>query len=388
MKYLPLSQLARPLGWSLTVALALGLAACGGDGGGPALATTTTLTASLSGDQEIPPTITGAVGTGTLSLEPSFRAISGSITLNGMTATAAHIHQGDIGVNGAIIVPLAETSAGSGIWSVPASTFLTDAQAVALAAGGLFFNAHSSANPNGEIRGQIGREVHAAQMSSAQEVPVNASAATGNGLLSFDPATKKLVARLTLSGMTANAAHIHSGAIGINGPVIFPLSETAPASGIWVSAADAVLTDAQIAALRAGELYFNAHSVAFPGGEIRGQIGRNVRFATLNAAQEVPPTPSLATGTGRLVIDPATRSASGSITLSGMTATAAHIHLGATGVNGPIIVTLTNAGGAVWTVPANTVLTADQLRAYKQGDLYFNAHNAAFPAGEIRGQIR
>ena len=83
-----------------------------------------------------------------------------------------------------------------------------------------------------------------------------------------------------------------------------------------------------------------------------------------------------------------TRVASGSITITGMTATAAHIHLGATGVNGPVIVPLTDAGGGVFNVPAGAVLTADQFRAYKQGELYFNAHSTTNPGGEIRGQIR
>jgi hypothetical protein len=49
---------------------------------------------------------------------------------------------------------------------------------------------------------------------------------------------------------------------------------------------------------------------------------------------------------------------------------------------------LTNTGGNVWAVPANTRLTADQLTAYKQGNLYYNAHSTLFPNGEIRGQIR
>jgi len=375
--------------WFVLAALTLGLAACGSGGDDDPVAptpTTVQLKAALSGDQEVPPTLTGALGTGSLSLNSSSRAVSGSITIEGMTATAAHIHQGDTGVNGPVIVPLSETSPGT--WSVPAGAVLTEVQATAFAAGGLYFNAHSAANPNGEIRGQIGRDVFAAQMSSAQEVPANASSATGNGLLSLDPATKKFTARVTLSGLAATAAHIHDGAPGVNGPIIFPLSETAAGSGVWVAPADAQLTDAQLARLSAGNLYFNAHSAALPGGEIRGQIGRNVRFARLSAAEEVPPTPSAATGTGTLVIDPATRAASGSITLTGITATAAHIHLAAPGTNGPIIVPLTNAGGSVFNVPAGTVLTAAQLLAYKQGNLYYNAHSALYPNGEIRGQIR
>ena len=386
MKYLQKIDITRPLKWSVVGALALALVACGSSTDSSPPDTITALAASLSGDQELPPTITGALGTGTLSLGSPSRSISGSITLDGLTATAAHIHEGNTGSNGPVIVPLTQTAPGT--WSVPAGTTLTEAQATAFAAGGLYYNAHSTANPGGEVRGQIGREVFAGQLSSAQEVPTNASSATGNGLLNFDPATKKFSARVTVTGMTATAAHIHTGTIGNNGAVLFGLTQTAPASGIWESAADVVLTDAQLATLKAGGLYFNVHSAAFPGGEIRGQIARNVRFASLSAASEVPTNPSAATGTGTLVVDPTTRAASGSITLAGITASAAHIHIGATGANGPVIVPLTDAGGNVWAVPASTVFNADQFKAYKQGDLYFNAHSAAYPGGEIRGQIR
>ena len=389
MKFLSIRQVMPYWRQLLAGALVLSLAACGGGDSDPApLSTTTTLSASMSGDQETTPTLTGALGTGTLALTSPSRAVAGSFTVNGMTATAAHVHIGDTGVNGAVIIPMTETPAGSGTWVVPANSTLTEVQATAFAAGGLYFNAHSTENPGGEIRGQIGRQVFAAQMSAAQEVPTNASTATGNGLISFDSVTKKFTARMTLTGLAATVAHIHTGAVGVNGPVIFPLTQTAAGSGIWVSAADATLSDAQITALTTGGLYFNAHSAAFPGGEIRGQIGRNVAFASMDAAQEVPTNASTATGVGSLVIDPATRAASGGITLTGMTATMAHIHLGATGVNGAVIVPLTDAGGGVWNVPAGTVFTAAQLKAYKQGNLYFNAHSTMFPDGEIRGQIR
>ena len=270
MKPFQIFRLADPFKWIAAGVLALSLAACGSSDGPDSK--TTTLSASLSGDQEPTPTATGALGTGTLSLSLPSLELGGSISLNGMAANAAHVHLGDVGVNGPVIVPLAETTAGSGVWAVPPGTMITEAQATAFSAGGLYFNAHSTDNPGGEIRGQIGRQVQAAQLSAAQEVPSNATTATGNGLVSFDPATKKFTARLTLSGMTATAAHIHPGAVGVNGPVLFPLSETAAGSGVWVSAADAVLTDAQVAMLNTGGLYFNAHSAANPGGEIRGQI--------------------------------------------------------------------------------------------------------------------
>ena len=375
--------------WSLVGVLALGLAACGGNSDDPMpVATTSTLSAALSGDQETTPTVTGALGTGQLTLTSPSRALTGRIDFNGMTATAAHIHLGDVGNNGAVIVNLVESAAGSGSWSVPTGTSLTEAQAVAFSAGGLYFNAHSIENPGGEIRGQIGREVYAAQLTARQEVPSNASTAKGVGFVSLDPVTKRITARLTLTGLMATMAHIHTGSLGANGGVLLPLSESTTGSGIWVSAADAAMTDAQINTLQTGGLYFNAHSAAFPGGEIRGQIASNAGYASLDAAQEVPTNASTATGIGSLVINPATRAVSGSVTLTGITATVAHIHTGAPGINGPVAIGLTNAGGGVWNVPANTSMTAEQLKAFKQGNLYFNAHSTAFPAGEIRGQIR
>ena len=382
-----------PTKWCLTGALALVLAACGGDtvtavpAPSPSPAqSVVTLLASMTGDQELPPTVTGALGTGTLSLETPSLRLSGNFTLNGISATDGHIHLGAAGANGPIAVPM--TTANGETFTVPANTVLTAAQAEAFADGGLYFNAHTAENPSGEVRGQIGREVFAAQLSNAQEVPANASGASGNGLINLDPVTKKISARIALTGMTATAAHIHTGILGANGPVLFDLRETASGSGIWINAVDVVLSDAQITTLKAGGLYFNAHSAAFPGGEIRGQIGLNARFARISAAQEVPANASTATGTGTLVVDPLTRAASGGLTATGLTITAAHIHLGATGLNGPVIIPLVSTSTGVFSVPANTVFTADQFKAYKQGNLYYNVHSVAFPGGEIRGQIR
>lgn len=369
--------------WLFAAALALGLVACGSSSDPEQ---TTVFGSTLSGEQEAPPVVTGAVGTGTLSLDLPSRNIRGSINVDGMNATAAHIHQADVGVSGPIIVPLVETS--PGVWSVPAGTTLTEEQVNVLQAGGLYFNAHTAINPSGEIRGQIGRDVFTARMSAAQEAPPAVSAATGSGVLTVDPATRRFTARITVSGMAATAAHIHEAVPGISGPIVFPLTQTAPGSGIWVSAPDATMTEAQLSALRAGRLYFNAHSVAFPNGEIRGQIGHHVGNAILRGAEEVPPTSSSATGTGTLVIEPMTRAAAGSITVSGLVPTAAHIHIGPPGTNGPVIITLNNVGGGVWALPPNTRLTAAQYLAFKQGNLYFNAHTVLFPNGEIRGQIR
>ncbi len=371
-------------------ALLLALAGCGGggdDGGSPSTFTVTHA-AAMTGEQEVATTATGALGTGSLTITKPTLAIEGAIKLDGLTATAAHIHIADAGSNGPVIVPLTQSATDASIWAVPAGTVLTAAQADALAAGGLYFNAHSSEFPSGEVRGQIGRQVYNARLVGAQENPGNASTATAAGFVSVDPTTNRYVARITVTGLPATAAHIHTGAVGVNGGVTVPLTEATAGGGVWAAPADGILSDVQATALRDGTLYFNAHSTALPGGEIRGQIGRQVGYARLTGAQEVPAVTSPATGTGRVVIDPATRAISGGIQVTGITATVAHIHTGAAGVAGPVAIGLVNAGAGAWNLPAGTVLTAAQLKAFKQGNLYFNAHSAAFPGGEIRGQIR
>ena len=385
MKLARFVSIVSPVKWFLAVVLALGLAGCSDNDDDRQ--ETTTFSAALSGTQEVPRNPSTATGIGTLALDLPSRTIRGNIVIAGMTATAAHIHVAEAGVNGPVIVDLIQTSPGT--WSVPLGATLTEAQAAALSAGGLYFNAHSVAFPGGEIRGQIGREVFAVPVSPSQEVPSNASTASGRGLLVLDPATRKFKASITITGMTATAAHIHQAPAGSNGPVIFPLTETATGSGVWVAAADASMTEAQVASLRAGGLYFNAHSVAFPGGEIRGQIGREVIAVSMSPLQEVPPPASTATGRGLLVLDPETRRFTASVTVSGMTATAAHIHQAPAGSNGPVIFPLTEtaAGSGVWVAAADASMTEAQLVVLRAGGMYFNAHSVAFPGGEVRGQI-
>ena len=109
-----------------------------------------------------------------------------------------------------------------------------------------------------------------ATLTGADEVPANTT--TGHGVFTAELETseKVLTYRATYSGLTgpAVAAHIHGPAApGANAPPIVMVKD---ASGpIWGTA---ILTDAQIADLMAGRLYFNIHTQANPGGEIRGQV--------------------------------------------------------------------------------------------------------------------
>jgi hypothetical protein len=108
---------------------------------------------------------------------------------------------------------------------------------------------------------------------------------------------------------------------------------------------------------------------------------------TLSGAEEVPPNPSSASGSGTIVVAP-DGAVSGSLETTGFTPTMGHIHMAARGANGPVIVPLTHLGDGKWTVPAGAKLTPEQLRAYREGNLYVNVHSVKYPGGEVRAQLR
>ena len=108
---------------------------------------------------------------------------------------------------------------------------------------------------------------------------------------------------------------------------------------------------------------------------------------TLSGDQEVPSVTTMASGTAQFKIED-DMSLSGSVKTEGIKGTAAHIHVGATGENGPVAVPLTMKGDNEWIVPADTKLTAAQMKEFKAGRLYVNVHTAAHKDGEIRGQLK
>lgn len=131
--------------------------------------------------------------------------------------------------------------------------------------------------------------------------------------------------------------------------------------------------------LAAGALTLAACSTFMPGSGSNDKV-------TLTGANEVPAVATTASGTGTVAIA-ADGSVTGSITVTGMEPTMGHIHQGAPGVNGPVIVPFTQSGN-VFTAPAGAKLTEAQMAAYRAGNLYVNVHSAANPAGQIRAQLK
>lgn len=107
-----------------------------------------------------------------------------------------------------------------------------------------------------------------ATLKGTSEVPTNASAAIGLATLTYNPNTKLFTIVVTHDLVAVTGGHIHKGATGINGEVVFPfLTTTSP-----ITYTSVALTASQLSDLNAGLYYVNLHTASFPDGEIRGQI--------------------------------------------------------------------------------------------------------------------
>lgn len=107
----------------------------------------------------------------------------------------------------------------------------------------------------------------------------------------------------------------------------------------------------------------------------------------LSGSNEVPPVTSPASGRGNVTVH-SDRTVHARITVSGMDATAAHIHQAAPGANGPVIVPFVKQGDSTFVAAEGAKMTEEQYRAYKSGNTYVNVHSAKNPGGEVRGQLK
>ena len=246
------------------------------------------LSARLSGTQEVPANTSPAKGTLEGIFDPFSRVIAFRLEYSGLTAnaTASHFHIAAAGTNGSVSVNFVsqgfQTGSTSGEY-VKVLT-LTQAQADALIAGNMYVNIHNASFPGGEIRGQLNynQPLNRASIpvrgtfSGAQEVPANASAATGTVVGSYETQSGLLALKVTYSGLTANAtaAHIHRAPAGVSGPVQIDFSPLGFTFGAQSGTFSKIilLTATQAAHLLAGNLYVNIHNANFPGGEIRAQL--------------------------------------------------------------------------------------------------------------------
>lgn len=358
----------------------------------PSFSTSTTFNVTLGGNQEVPMVNTMSSATAIVEIDESLPAFKVTLDASMVTgATAAHVHDGDIGTNGGVAFGL--TDMGDGTF-VLGQTELTAGLLNDLLSGEWYLNVHTPSNPSGEVRGQIVPDttvVVTFPLSGLQEIPQVMSDAMGGGYALFDTTDNGVTLAVATTGVAdATMAHIHTGFAGVNGGVLVALEQDTADLNLWTSGGEINLDQPTADLLLSGGHYVNVHTPANPGGELRGQItpaNIEVYGVVPSGDQEVPVVTTDASGTGAITLNTSTGLIIGTINVFDISPTMAHIHVGEVGVNGGVVLALADAGDGVFTVPAATILDMIQMDLMQAEGLYTNFHTPENPGGEIRGQI-
>jgi hypothetical protein len=235
--------------------------------------------AYLNGAQEVPPVSTTAAAVASVKINASLDTVWYDIVATGLSGpiTASHFHLGLPGVSGNIEVTL-NNPIGNLITGKIFSPQLTTAFYDKLLRGDLYLNIHTTANPNGEIRGQVyrlARQGYTMSLDGFQQNPPVVTQAKGTGVISVDRESENAHYMVVTTGLVANAIHFHKQVIGQNGGVVYDLLPhyvNNGAFGYWKATDVATPFSALYAnELNADSIYVNVNTAANPNGEIRGQ---------------------------------------------------------------------------------------------------------------------
>lgn len=231
-----------------------------------------------------------------------------------------------------------------------------------------------------------GAQTYVGVLNGTNEAP-GPGDADGFGLAGFRVEGTSVIFNMMVKNIAApTASHIHRGAAGAPGPVVITLASAFPNNAATGTAsASATLID-EIRNNPEG-FYVNIHNAEFPNGAIRAQLSDGA-FAFATGAQEAP-GPGDTDGSGMGVFVGTDSGLNYAAMVQNIDApTASHIHRGAPGVPGPVVITLASAYPD--NMATGTVAVADTLIQEiieNPTNFYFNVHNAAFSGGAVRGAL-
>lgn len=312
--------------------------------------------------------------------------------------TGIHIHEGEMGTNGSVVFNLTTDIVGNKLVSRITGSAITSSVIAKLLSGQYYLNIHTSANPNGEIRGQIMAERDPgfyAVLNTAQETgTVNGSTATGLAVIKVARDKKSFWIEQVNDDLTETpgGAHIHYAPSGQDGPVFVDL--TSLINGNRISGT-VMCTPGIIDSIMSGNAYINVHTTMNASGEIRGQIANlpDLGFdAVLDTAQETGPVLlSDGNGVAHFHLSNTLDTLHFYVQVSGLTGSisGAHLHEAAAGSDGSVVLDLSSyvSGNIITGIVTGSTLTDDLVNDMFTGGLYLNVHTNANMNGEIRGQV-
>jgi len=358
------------------------------------------LSAKLEGSQEVPAVATNAMGVASFVLNAARDSMCVNISVTGLSGpiTGAHVHEGDPGMNGAIVIDLSSFISGNRIMAVLTGTNVSVGNVSKFLAGKFYVNVHTSTYPGGEIRGQLMLESDwsfPVMLDGSQEVPAVSTSAYGVGVFNLSKDLSWIKFNAVVQGLSGAilGAHLHYGAMGVSGPVTVNL--TPNVNGNVISGVISMPSQALIDSLMAAKVYVNVHTAMNPNGEIRSQLTSYSKYlyfdAALDGAQEVPPVATSARAAATMKLnstydtlwyDMAATGLSGAIN-------SAHFHDGIVGVSGPVDhdISADIMGNRIMGKATGSALANGFIGKLLRGQLYLNMHTTANPGGEIRGQV-
>ncbi|WP_027419057.1 CHRD domain-containing protein [Crocinitomix catalasitica] len=238
-----------------------------------------------------------------------------------------------------------------------------------------------------------GHLLFTAKMTGDQEVPAVVTDAVGVGSFSLNEDRDELCINIAVNNLSGpiTAAHIHSGAVGVNGDPVVNVSTGITGNQIMYSVSGAELTTELIAMLINGEVYLNIHTDANPGGEIRGQITLETDWsfvADASGSEEVPMVITDAQGLGVFTLSKNQSMINYQFIADGLSGviTGAHLHIAAAGETGDVEENLTMdiMGNSI---VGNFVPSELLLEKLMSNEVYLNVHTDENPGGEIRAQL-
>jgi hypothetical protein len=231
---------------------------------------------ALTGEAESPAGDPVGTGTATVRLRAGQGQVCYQLAVSNLpAAAAAHIHRASAGASGPVVVPL-QTPNAAGTSSGCATAARALVNAILAGPASYYVNVHTAEFPAGAVRGQLtGTSADSFGKILALDLKGTSEPnAKGTAVLRIRKDADVICYRLHAENITlpATAAHIHRGAAGVNGPVVFPF--TAPgASGdsSGCAAPTAGLMDEILGNLPG--FYVNVHTQEHPAGAIRAQLG-------------------------------------------------------------------------------------------------------------------
>ena len=350
--------------------------------------------ADLSGGEAVPAVATEGRGllTFLFNADRSKVTVSGLLTRLEGGVSGAYLHVGKPGETGDTLLNLLPITVGRRVQGELAASPELFRH---LYHDRVYASVRTTAHPMGEVRGQVLAETDlefGGVLRGAEAVPPTNSPGIVFGGLHFPKGADDVYFAFSVAGLSGpmTGASICEAAPGATGPVVIEIPSQVPGTLTGIFETDEVPADF-FQKCRAGKYCVVVKTAAFPEGEVRGQLsflGNFCSFSAVNRLQQVPPPPtSLGFAMSHTVPNVTLDSLTTTVGISGIVPTSVSVRVGAAGSTGTLVTDLGSTpllGVYSKTYPISPAGLTD----FAQNRLYIQVATAAYPNGEIRGQIK